>query len=248
MKSSPYSHITDELLSAYIDNAVTEAERALIEQALAADAEVAWRLETLRRTVQLVKQLPAVSLPRSFVLEEHHLVEATVHQSPLSATEAATPTRTSWRAWLSQVGEGWWGFWQAGNLRLRNAAAASLALFLLLTTVGLWQQGGQGHPLALTSAQPTAAQRTARAAPEAMTATTLSTPASKAQTPGQPETGAVEAEAQMAPGQAESPAVAAEEGEAAPVSKAKPASENESQTESVNRIVRRGDGRRTPGG
>ncbi len=231
MKSSPYSHITDELLSAYIDNAVTEAERALIEQALAADAEVAWRLETLRRTVQLVKQLPAVPLPRSFVLEERHLVEATMHQGPLPAADAAASTRTSWRAWLNQVGEAWWGFWQAGNLRLRNAAAASLALFLLLTTVGLWQQGGQGQQLALTPAQPTSAQRTARAAPEAMTAATVSTQASKAQAPDQPETGTVEAQVQVAPAQAEAPEAASEGGEAEPA--LAPESESEPVLEST---------------
>ena len=75
MKSSEYGRITDELLSAYIDNAVTEQERNLVEAAVAADAEVAWRLDTLQQTVQLLHALPELALPRSFTIQESFLLD-----------------------------------------------------------------------------------------------------------------------------------------------------------------------------
>ena len=52
MTTAPYPQVTNELLSAYIDEAVTEEERRLVEHAVAEDADVAWRLESLRATVR----------------------------------------------------------------------------------------------------------------------------------------------------------------------------------------------------
>ena len=68
MTLSDYRRITDELLSAYIDDEVTEEERALIEAALLADMEIAWRVESLRQTVNLLQDLPELPLPRTFTL------------------------------------------------------------------------------------------------------------------------------------------------------------------------------------
>jgi anti-sigma factor RsiW len=60
--------ITDELLSAYIDEDISDDDRRLIEQAAADDPDIAWRLATLRETVRLLHELPALALPRSFLL------------------------------------------------------------------------------------------------------------------------------------------------------------------------------------
>ena len=59
-----------DLLSPYLDGEVTDEERALVEQALAASAELQGELETLRRTIALVAALPPVPAPRPFTLTE----------------------------------------------------------------------------------------------------------------------------------------------------------------------------------
>lgn len=59
---------TDELLSAYIDGALGPRERARLEARLATDPELRARLESLRRTVALVRAMPSVRAPRSFRL------------------------------------------------------------------------------------------------------------------------------------------------------------------------------------
>lgn len=58
----------DERLSAYIDGALSPRERARLEARLAQDAALRARLESLRRTVALVRGLPAVPAPRNFLL------------------------------------------------------------------------------------------------------------------------------------------------------------------------------------
>ncbi|CAN5641993.1 hypothetical protein BH10CHL1_BH10CHL1_16580 [soil metagenome] len=135
MTSSRYPQITDELLSAYIDDAVTKEEKALIETAIIDEPAIAWRLETLRYTINLLSSLPAVALPRSFALSEMqatgHIGAQTAAQSGRSAVAAQEP---AWRinAGLHSLIESWQNFWQLGNLFLRNATAVSLAVFLAL--------------------------------------------------------------------------------------------------------------------
>lgn len=131
MTSSNYAHVTDELLSAYIDGAVSTQERALVEAAMAADPHVAWRLETMRYTVSLLQQLPEVPLPRSFtfsVLPDPEIAAAVPMAAAVAAPRptlpAASPRRGFWDAWRD--------FWQSGNLVLRNAGAVALVAFLLL--------------------------------------------------------------------------------------------------------------------
>jgi len=140
MTSSRYPQITDELLSAYIDNQVTDAERALIETALAEDPRLVWQLESLRYTVDLLHTLPQFALPRSFVLSDAQLVDGAVSIPTLTepprvraatARKTQQPTPDPGGFWLA-----WRNFWQVGNLFLRNAAAASLALFLVVSAGG----------------------------------------------------------------------------------------------------------------
>lgn len=58
----------DERLSAYIDGALSPSERARLERQLAEDPTLRARLEALRRTVALIRELPPVPAPRNFLL------------------------------------------------------------------------------------------------------------------------------------------------------------------------------------
>ncbi len=57
-----------ELLSPYLDDAVTADERARVENALAQSPELRAELDSLRATVQLMQSLPRVPAPRPFTL------------------------------------------------------------------------------------------------------------------------------------------------------------------------------------
>ncbi len=59
-----------DLLSAYLDGEVTDAEKALVEQALTTSPALQQELVQLRQTVDLVSALPSVAAPRPFTLSE----------------------------------------------------------------------------------------------------------------------------------------------------------------------------------
>lgn len=63
-------HRLEEMLSAYIDDELSPQERAEAESHLKTCADCAWQLRTLRQTVTMVKELPAVPLRRSFTIPE----------------------------------------------------------------------------------------------------------------------------------------------------------------------------------
>jgi anti-sigma factor RsiW len=135
MNSSPFSQVTDEMLSAYLDQEVSPEELALVEAAVAAEPDIAWRLESLRQTVQLLRALPAVALPRSFVLTEAQVAT----NRKLTAPPALQPTFHLRRrpepqtpTWWELIQEQWRAFWQVGSPALRNAAAVSFVLFFVL--------------------------------------------------------------------------------------------------------------------
>ena len=142
MTTSRYPDITDELLSAYIDGAVTGAERVAVEQAVQDDPDVAWRLSTLQETVRLLRSLPAVQAPRSFVLTAEQLGQAmpeaalsggvSVERAPVAGTTKSPPASPG--LW-ERISDGWRGFWQGGSPALRNAMAASMTALLLLLIV-----------------------------------------------------------------------------------------------------------------
>jgi len=69
-----------ELLSAYLDNMVTADERRLVESHLAGCQACQQQLLALRQTVNLLRRLPPIALPRSFVLREADLAP----RSPLT--------------------------------------------------------------------------------------------------------------------------------------------------------------------
>jgi len=67
-KDSMRNHLDDEMLSAYMDRALPASEMQRAQRHLAACAECRQRLESLQGVVQLLHALPAVEIPRSFVL------------------------------------------------------------------------------------------------------------------------------------------------------------------------------------
>jgi len=140
MKTPSHPEITDELLSAYIDNAVSDHERALVETAVNENASVAWRLATLRETVNLLRAMPVLQAPRPFVLTPQQVGqqvrEPALVPGVLVADSRRTPeTRPSAPArpgrWAELL-ERWRGFWQAGSPVWRNAMATSMALLLVM--------------------------------------------------------------------------------------------------------------------
>lgn len=160
MPTSRFPEISDELLSAYIDHAVSEAERRLVEEAVQQDARVAWRLGTLTETVQLLRSLPLLAAPRSFVLTPE---QASQPVRPAATTEDASSHQPlpRWKSWL----EGWRRFWQGGSPLWRGALAGSMALWLLTLVVPAF-----GLPArSLHVASPPAGELAAPSAPEQRT-------------------------------------------------------------------------------
>jgi hypothetical protein len=69
----------EELLSAYLDGELDGAEQARLELQLVDDPELQSELDALRRTVEMVRDLPVQPIPRNFIL-------------PQSATARSHPT------------------------------------------------------------------------------------------------------------------------------------------------------------
>jgi len=139
MTSSDSRPITDELLSAYLDGMVTDHERALVDAAIQTDPTIIWRLDSLRQTVTLLRALPELTLPRTFTLQLDQVREGLTSVgatggSALHPPRVPVPPRSwkprPWKQWRA----GWRSFWQMGNPLLRNAAAASLAALLLISS------------------------------------------------------------------------------------------------------------------
>lgn len=85
MSAEPNLNETDyELLSAYIDEMLTDEERTALEVRLKTDASLRRELNALRQTVALVQGLPPLKAPRNFTL--------TPEMVGLTSDEATTPT------------------------------------------------------------------------------------------------------------------------------------------------------------
>ncbi len=63
------SPVDDELLSLYLDNALSTSERAALEQRLATDPVLQAALDDLRRAVAILKATPTLASPRNFTLD-----------------------------------------------------------------------------------------------------------------------------------------------------------------------------------
>ena len=182
MNELPQDPITDELLSAYIDGDVTEAELRQVEYAIANDPDVAWQVETLRQTVALLRELPAVPLTRSFVIQEDQVADVLALRRNQSTVAAKTIVSvTPWQRLLR--------FLNTGNLLLRNVSALAAALFLVITMGRITLTGPALIPMAsapeMTSMQDAAPASSAfEAAPSSSTA--MEAPAADAPAAGAP--------------------------------------------------------------
>jgi hypothetical protein len=81
----------EEHLSAYLDNALSPAERSALEKRLADDPELRQHLASLRQTVALVRQLPRQTAPRDFTLTPQMVGRQTL-PFPLTVTFSALST------------------------------------------------------------------------------------------------------------------------------------------------------------
>ena len=126
------------LLSAYLDGEVTQEERALVEAQLRISPTWREELESLRWTVNLLRELPEVPLPRSFEL-------------PVPAETARATTRQETRETVWRLDLGWlYGFF-------RMSAAVSVALLLAVVGLDVWQTRGDLARGVLTAQSPASA-------------------------------------------------------------------------------------------
>lgn len=81
-----------ELLSAYIDGTLSDAERAALEARLTQEADLQQALNSLQHTVMLLRQMPELSAPRDFTLDADKLAARPARTAlpfPLTATFSA---------------------------------------------------------------------------------------------------------------------------------------------------------------
>lgn len=117
------SHLDPELLSAYIDDEVSAEERQEVEAHLNTCQECRQELDSLRWTVTLFREMPAVEVPRPLYVREADLAPAEDAES----------------SWLDQLAA------FVGTLRvLSYASAVSFALVFLLTVAGVLPTGFRG--------------------------------------------------------------------------------------------------------
>lgn len=180
MNRSEQTPISDELLSAYIDGAVTNQEKATVEAATSADPSLAWEVESLRRTVELVQALPPIVLPRSFALREDQVADVLAERRAKSvAANAPAAARSPRQQSAAPSRQNFWSeflaFFNSGNLLLRNASAVAGILFVvvLVTAPGLTQSSSSmpvsvqsqaelfASPGSLSEPAPAAAQESA---------------------------------------------------------------------------------------
>ncbi|MDE0139961.1 MAG: hypothetical protein OXI80_06570 [Caldilineaceae bacterium] len=163
MDPQDLNSVDEDLVAAYVDGDVTTEERQRVEAAMAASEQVAWEVNTLRQTVQLLQEVPSVPLPRSFTLTEDQVADVLQERRSLARVEAPppsqvdTPVDTAWQQFLR--------FLNGGDLALRNAAALAAVLLLLVFVAEFQLQRTQLGPASGNTAQlsstPSTAQETA---------------------------------------------------------------------------------------
>lgn len=201
-----------ELLSAYLDGQVTEAERVYVRAQLAANPAWQRELDTLLWTVNLLQATPDMPLPRSFELpvavETPAAVSSTGRASTRQGVVAPTP-------WWRDMG------WLYGFLRLSSAASVALLVIVfgveMLTQSQLaFSNSSQAQnapraaqaPQAAAPAQSQALQQQAESAPKA--AAPIEQPKAAAPTiAAAPKAEAPQAAAPPAPKATEAPKAAA---------------------------------------
>lgn len=119
-----------DLLSLYIDDALTPPERRAIESRLASDAEFRAELDALRQTIALVKSLPEMVAPRDLRLTPKMAADV------LAELKAAQPVRKTRPTLI---------------YRLTTIAAAAASLVLVLAGALTLLQPGMSQRPAMTA-------------------------------------------------------------------------------------------------
>ena len=157
MDPQSLNSVDEDLVAAYVDGDVTTEERQRVEAAMAASEQVAWEVNTLRQTVELLQDLPSVPLPRSFTLTEDQVADVLQERRSLAKLNASPPVETqaprdtAWQRFLR--------FINGGDLALRNAAAFAAVLLLLVFVAESQLQptpSGGGEQLSDATAAPQA--------------------------------------------------------------------------------------------
>ena len=137
--------VDEDLVAAYVDGDVTTEERQRVETAMAASEQVAWEVNTLRQTVELLQDLPSVPLPRSFTLTEDQVADVLQERRSLARVNASPPRESA--AEPESVWQRFLNFLNGGDLALRNAAALAAVLLLLVFVAETQLQRSQpGQP------------------------------------------------------------------------------------------------------
>lgn len=89
-----------DLISLYIDDALTPTERRAVESRLATDAAFRAEHEAIRQTIQLIKAMPEMIAPRDLRLTPEMAADILAEPRPAPAVRRATPTR-SLRMWTT---------------------------------------------------------------------------------------------------------------------------------------------------
>ena len=148
--------IDEELIAAYVDGDVSAEERQRVEAAMAVNEQIAWEVNTLRQTVELLHDMPRVALPRSFVLTEDQVedvVQARRSRAGVSsAVEVEAPAESAWQRLLE--------FLYGGNPVFRNAAALAAVLLLLVIVAEVPLQQSQFNSRSAANGQLTGAPTT----------------------------------------------------------------------------------------
>ena len=128
MSLSRYPQITEDLLSDYLDDLVSDEERQMIEKAVADDPQIAWQLASLQQTVSLLQNLSAFALPRSFVIDEAMLDAYAVEGlAPLTGFIASLWSQLRHKVYQPQGNRpqgklGGKSYWQCSKVAMRRCA------------------------------------------------------------------------------------------------------------------------------
>jgi hypothetical protein len=158
-----------ELLSAYLDNQLSIAERVGLEQRLRAEPLLRTELEELRATADLLRNLEPVQPPRSFTLDP-----------------ATAPRRVRFVpfAWVMQLGSGLAGMALVLLASVQLLAAPHMASTLESAPAPMATQGGDMSAAAMPTTPADATMR--EAAPESAPDASMSTAAKNDAAPQQP--------------------------------------------------------------
>lgn len=129
MSHQPHITALDELLSVYIDDRASAAERQQVEVLVASNPAAARQLAELRYAVNVVRETPRVPVPHAFTLSE---------------AQVRSTRRWRWPSWLQPV-------------YLRSAAAIMAVCLLVLLAGDLGNRSQldlTGSQPAITQAEP----------------------------------------------------------------------------------------------